>query len=99
MRGVRCKTCPSPLRSLIDSWLIAGHTIECIAWHLLRVDHRLPRTSLKTHCEVHLGMPVPPWVHTPLSWHYNPIRLCMPCLPGVQSLCSCVGCRAWGKRR
>lgn len=72
MRGVRCKTCPSPLRPLIDQWLIEGHTIACISWHLLRVDHRLPSTSLETHCEVHLGLPIPPWVGHESDWHYTP---------------------------
>lgn len=72
MRGIRCKTCPSPVRPLIDQWLRAGHTIACISWHLLRVDYRLPSTSLETHCEMHVGRPVPPWIRHEPNWHYTP---------------------------
>jgi len=72
MRGARCKTCPSPLRPLVDEWLVAGHAASCIGWHLRRMRAYLPHTSLMSHAELHLDLALPegrPW--SP-GWHYTP---------------------------
>jgi hypothetical protein len=64
-----CKTCQSPYRELIETQLLDGHSVLCVAWHLRR--HNLPARpgSLANHWHKHMAM------FSPVSWgDWTPTR-------------------------